>query len=156
MELAIRFREESETDTIRSNYIWILTGCRVNLSFRYSYWIIISNAHTCSPCWAYAPPTKTADSLRSVLKMVFDSGVLASQCAANPVKSVQRISEKKRDRYISHDEYTWLTEVASPTLSAIVNMAWPAHWRRAENLARIFTRRRRKLIRRWLFGAELG
>jgi len=65
-----------------------------------------------------------ANRMRSVLKMVFDRAVLAGQCATNPVTSVPRFSEKKRDRYISDDEYTRLIEAASPTLRVIINMAY--------------------------------
>jgi len=56
--------------------------------------------------------------------MVFDRAVLAGQYATNPVTSVPRFSENKRDRYITDDEYTRLIEAASPTLRVIINMAY--------------------------------
>ena len=61
----------------------------------------------------------------SVLKMVFDRALFVSQCATNPVTSVPRFREKKCDRYGSDDEHTRLIEDTSPTLSVIINMAYP-------------------------------
>lgn len=46
-----------------------------------------------------------ANRMRTVLKMAFDFAVISGQCLANPVSAIPRHPEKKRDRYLTDDEY---------------------------------------------------
>ena len=65
-----------------------------------------------------------ANRMRTVLKMAFDFAVISGQCLSNPVSSIPRHPEKKRDRYLSDAEYTAIWNEGSPTLQAIMDLAY--------------------------------
>ena len=65
-----------------------------------------------------------ANRMRSVLKMAFDFAVISGQCMANPVSSVPRHREKKRERYLTDAEYMAIWTEGSPTLRAIMDLAY--------------------------------
>lgn len=65
-----------------------------------------------------------ANRMRSVLKMAFDFAVRSGECHSNPVISVPRYKEAKRDRYITHAEFMAIYNAGSATLRSIMDIAY--------------------------------
>lgn len=76
-----------------------------------------------------------ANRMRTVLRMAFTHALKAGQCQSNPVDAIPRFSEKKRDRYISDAEYRAIWSVGSPTLRAIMDVAYSTGQRIGDVLA---------------------
>lgn len=65
-----------------------------------------------------------ANRCRSVLKMAFDIAVRRGIRDSNPVISIERHREARRDRYLTDDEYQRLLANASPALAPIIQIAY--------------------------------
>lgn len=65
-----------------------------------------------------------ANHMRCVLKLALDIAVRAGEIDHNPVSEIPRHKERKRDRYLSDEEYERLLTHASPVLAAIICVAY--------------------------------
>lgn len=63
-----------------------------------------------------------ANQMRAVLSAVMDIAVRHGKADANPVRSVKRFEEPKRDRYINDAEFWKIHAKASPTVRAIMRI----------------------------------
>ena len=73
---------------------------------------------------AYRKTPNMTNRMRTVLKMTFDHAVRMGLCPSNPVTSIPRLKERRRDRYITHEEYHRIMAAASPALQAIIEIAY--------------------------------
>ncbi|MCU7850136.1 MAG: tyrosine-type recombinase/integrase [Candidatus Thiodiazotropha sp. (ex Lucinoma kastoroae)] len=76
-----------------------------------------------------------ANRMRSVLKMAFDYAVQSGQCPSNPVLAISRHAEKKRNRYLTDAEYWAIWRAGSPTMRAIMDVAYATGQRIGDVLA---------------------
>lgn len=65
-----------------------------------------------------------ANLMRSFLKGMFQRAVRWGIVDANPVRDIEQFKTKKRDRYITADEYRAIHEHASPTLRCLMDLAY--------------------------------
>ncbi|MCP1675497.1 integrase [Natronocella acetinitrilica] len=65
-----------------------------------------------------------ANRMRSLLKMAFDHAVVTGMRESNPVLSIPRHREKKRDRYLTDEEWDAIYLTASPALRCIMDVAY--------------------------------
>ena len=65
-----------------------------------------------------------ANRMRTVLRMAFDHAVLMGYCQSNPVTSVPRHKERRRDRYLTDTEYLAIWQAGSETLRCIMDVAY--------------------------------
>ena len=65
-----------------------------------------------------------ANRCRSVLKLMMDLAVRHGEAPSNPVVSVPRFTEKKRDRYITDSEYLAVRKVAQPWLQLVMDCCY--------------------------------
>lgn len=72
----------------------------------------------------YRATPNMANRTRTIMKMAFDHAVYIGACQTNPVSSIGRLKEKKRDRYLSDEEYRLIAINASQVMRAIMNMAY--------------------------------
>lgn len=72
----------------------------------------------------YAGIPGMANRMRTILKMAFDLAVRTGQCDSNPVISIARHPETRRTRYLTDAEYQAIHAAASPTLRAIIDLAF--------------------------------
>lgn len=72
----------------------------------------------------YRSTPAMANVMRNVLKQVFAKAVIWGLAEINPVQFVQPLKTKKRDRYITEDEFNAIREKASPTMKAIMNICY--------------------------------
>lgn len=65
-----------------------------------------------------------ANLLRSFLKGMFQRAVRWGIVEANPVRDIAQFKTRKRDRYITADEYKRIREFATPTLACLMDLAY--------------------------------
>lgn len=65
-----------------------------------------------------------ANLLRSFLKGMFQRAVRWGMVEANPVRDIEQFKTRKRDRYITADEYKRIHDNASPTLQCLMDIAY--------------------------------
>lgn len=65
-----------------------------------------------------------ANLLRSFLKGMFQRAVRWGIVEANPVRDIEQFKTKKRDRYITADEFARIRVEASPTLQCLMDLAY--------------------------------
>lgn len=65
-----------------------------------------------------------ANLLRSFLKGVFQRAVRWGIVEANPVRDIEQFKTRKRDRYITADEYQRIQDHATPTLACLMDLAY--------------------------------
>jgi integrase len=76
-----------------------------------------------------------ANRMRTFMKMMFDHAVKSGICPSNPVTPIPRFKEKKRDRYLTDDEYKAIWQAGSPALRAIMDIAYATGQRIGDVLA---------------------
>lgn len=72
----------------------------------------------------YKQTPAMANTMRNVLKQVFERAVLAGKCDTNPVQFVPPKTTKKRGRYLTDAEFAAIREKATPTLTAIMDICY--------------------------------
>jgi integrase len=72
--------------------------------------------------WAATP--NAANRARTVLRLAFNRAVRTGLVDSNPVASIARLPEAKRTRYLSDVELAAIRTAASPTLRAIIDLAY--------------------------------
>lgn len=65
-----------------------------------------------------------ANTMRNVLKQVFAKAVLRGECDVNPVLFVKPNKDRKRDRYLTDGELSAISEKATPTLRAMMDICY--------------------------------
>lgn len=73
---------------------------------------------------AYRETPSMANMMRNVLKVVFNKAVLLGLTDSNPVTSVPPLKTKRRDRYITEQEFQAIRAKATPTLQAIMDICY--------------------------------
>jgi len=68
--------------------------------------------------------SRLANMMRNVLKVVFNKAVLLGLTDSNPVASVPPLKTKRRDRYITEQEFQAIRTKATPTLQAIMDICY--------------------------------
>lgn len=72
----------------------------------------------------YRSTPNMANRMRTVLKMAFDAAVLRGLCAQNPVTSVPRHKEKRRDRYLTDVEFRAIHSAGNAVIRVIMDLAY--------------------------------
>lgn len=65
-----------------------------------------------------------ANRTRSVLKLMMDCAVRWGDATHNPVTSIRRFEEEKRDRYITDDEYHAIRTQCRPWLQCVIDLCY--------------------------------
>ena len=65
-----------------------------------------------------------ANRMRSLLRMAFKPAVRTGVCAANPTDTIEPFKERKRDRYITDEEWSAICAHASPALRCMMDIAY--------------------------------
>jgi integrase len=65
-----------------------------------------------------------ANIMRNVLKQAFALAVRTGEAETNPVRDLQPFKEKKRERYITAEEFAAIRAKATPTLAAIMDVCY--------------------------------
>lgn len=65
-----------------------------------------------------------ANRLRTVLKLAFDKAVRWGVVPVNPVLGISPFPEKKRDRYVTDDEYQSIREKAAPVVRIVMDLCY--------------------------------
>lgn len=84
----------------------------------------VKPAHVAQLLDHYRATPAMANVIRNVLKQAFTKAVVWGLCDTNPVQFVPPAKSKKRDRYLSESEFAAIREKATPTLRAIMDIAY--------------------------------